>query len=184
MRQLRMNGHRSPIVILATIMLAAVIISVALLGPATTLVIVMAMTVVGVACGERTKRPASGSEEDREAPWRVHIRRVDEAVAQRNAIAADLAWHDAYAVALGSRRWDAMVEVGDACLRAGEVAGSLKAAEAEARQAYFTALVRALNDTSLDGALRVAEAFAALADREVEEQCLRIAERLAERKVA
>jgi hypothetical protein len=43
----------------------------------------------------------------------------------------------------------------------------------------MSALCRARRDGSFDGVLRVAEAFAALGDHEVVDQCLRIAERLA-----
>lgn len=113
------------------------------------------------------------------APWTVHIRQVDDALSQNDMSAALKAWHDAYAAALGSRRWEGMVEAGDAYLRIGDAGGVRKGAEPIARLSYLAALFRARQHGSLDGVLRTAEAFAALGDREVVDQCIRIAERLA-----
>lgn len=113
------------------------------------------------------------------APWTAHLERVEAALAQRNVSAAELAWQAAYGEALRSRRWEGMLEVGEASLRIGEVAGTRKLAEAKARQAYLTALFRARQQESLDGVLRTAEAFAALGDREVAEQGVYVAQRLA-----
>jgi len=115
------------------------------------------------------------------APWTGHLRRADEALAGKNVSAAELAWHDAYLAALRSRRWEGMVEVGDAYVRIGEVTGGRKAAEAKARQIYLAALFRARNEGSLDGMLRTAEAFAILGDREVAERGVYMAQRLAAR---
>ena len=89
---------------------------------------------------------------------------LDEALARRDIGAAQRHWHDAYRAALGSRRWEGMIEAGDG---------------ARARQAYLTALLRARQQKSLEGVLRTAEAFSGLGDRQVVAQCLRIAERLA-----
>src|SRR5438445_11856052 len=75
---------------------------------------------------------------------------------------AELSWPDAYRAALGSRRWDAMVEVGDAALRIGEATGDREVAAARARRCYLEALFRARDQRSVDGVPRVAEAFAAL----------------------
>lgn len=114
-------------------------------------------------------------------PWATHIRAVDAALGQGAISAAVMAWHDAYGAALGSRRWEGMVAVGDVALRIGQASGSRKASEAQARRVYLTALFRARNQGSLDGVLRVGEAFAALGDRQVAEQALVIATRLAAR---
>lgn len=114
-----------------------------------------------------------------DALWKAHLRTVDRALERNDISSAVRAWHDAYVSALGTRRWEGMVEVGDAYLRIGEVAKGRKAAEAKARQAYLTALFRARNEGSLDGVLRSLQAFAALGDREVLERGLYIAERLA-----
>ena len=111
----------------------------------------------------------------------VPVNKVDEALAQQNLSSANQAWHDAYRAALASRRWDRMVEVGDAALRIGEVAGARGAAEPLARKSYLAALLRARQEQSLEGVLRAAEAFAALGDLEVAEQGVRVAERIAAR---
>ena len=116
---------------------------------------------------------------DPAASWTVHIRQVDDALAKHDLSAAERAWHNAYAAALGSRRWEGMVEVGDAVRRIGATGGSRTAAHARARRIYLTALFRARQQGSLDGVLRAAEAFSALGDPQVVVQCLRIAERLA-----
>lgn len=115
------------------------------------------------------------------APWAPHIKRVDEALAQKNFSVAVRAWGDAYTAALGSRRWEGMIEVGDAYLRIGERLAYRRAFVAKAREAYLAAVFRARQQRSLDGVLRATEAFAALGDRQVVAQCLTIAKDLAGR---
>lgn len=116
---------------------------------------------------------------DPPAPWTAHVQKVDEALAERDASAAARAWHEAYMNALGSRRWEGMIEVGDAYLRIGQLSTSRQATEAKVRQLYLAALFRARAQDSLDGVLRVGEAFADLGDRKVVGQCIRIAYDLA-----
>lgn len=116
---------------------------------------------------------------DPATPWTVHLRQLDDALAKPDVSAAEWHWHHAYTAALGSRRWEGMVEAGDAYLRIGDAGGVRKGAEPIARLSYLAALFRARQHGSLDGVLRTAEAFAALGDREVVDQCIRIAERLA-----
>jgi hypothetical protein len=145
-----------------------------------TMIVVTAATmlVASTACKRQASEPYRGSRgEDR--PWAAPILSIDEALAQNNVNAAEGAWHSAYLAALGSSRWESMMEIGDAALRIGEVAGVRKAMEPKARQAYLAALFRARNQRALDGLLRTAEAFAALGDHEVANQALRLAERLA-----
>src|SRR5712692_4984278 len=87
---------------------------------------------------------------DRDTPrWRVELDRVDLALADRDVSTAVRAWQEAYRAALGSRTWDAMVEVGQGYLRIGEVANAMRAAEPKARQAYLIALFRARQAGSL-----------------------------------
>lgn len=131
--------------------------------------------------GEATASHTLSVTDDPTAPWAIHIHLMDDALKTRNVRAALRAWHDAYVSALGSRQWQGMLEVGDAYLRIGEVAGTRRATQANAREAYVTALFRARQHGSLDGVLRVAEAFAALGDREAVAQCLRVADQLAAR---
>ena len=112
--------------------------------------------------------------------WVLAIQTVDEALARKQIAAAERAWHEAYLDALGSRRWEGMVAVGDASLRIGEVSGEKPAARARARQSYLTALGRARADGSVEGVLRVARAFDELGDREVVRMCLRVARSISE----
>jgi hypothetical protein len=109
--------------------------------------------------------------------WRPRLQAMDAALARRDAGAAARAWHDAYAAALASRRWEAMLEVGDAAPRAGATGGG-EEARARARQAYLLAFTRARQEGAVDGVLRAAQAFADLGDRDAATQCLRVAEQM------
>lgn len=117
----------------------------------------------------------AGREAD-EGPWSPHLRKVDEALAERNVSAAERAWQEAYLATLRSPRWEGMVELGDAYLRIGEAAGGRQFALLKARERYLAALLRARQQGSLGGVLRTAEAFAALGDRALVDESLRIAE--------
>jgi len=64
-------------------------------------------------------------------------------------------------------------------LRIGAIPGFGKASEARARETYWLALFRARQQGSLNGVLDAAEAFGALGDGAMVEQCLRVAEGLA-----
>src|SRR2546425_1771714 len=117
---------------------------------------------------------------DRDTPrWRSELDRVDRALADHDVSAAVRSWQEAYPAALGSRTWEAMVEVGQAYVRIGDAASARRAAEPKARQAYLIALFRARQAGALDGVLHTAEAFAALGDEGMVDQSIRIAERLA-----
>jgi hypothetical protein len=112
-------------------------------------------------------------------PWTSHLIAMDTAINTNNASAAVLAWRHAYAAALDQPGWRGLVEVAGAALRIGSIPGFRKAAESRARESYWTALFRARRQGSLNGVLDAAEAFGALGDRVMVEQCVRIAERLA-----
>ncbi len=121
-------------------------------------------------------RPARGQDASHQGPWTIHVERMDQALSQRDVTAAERAWHDAYTAALGTReRWDGPLEAGNAYLRIGQVAKGPKVTEPTARRLYLTALFRARRLSSLDGVLKAAEAFAALGDREVVEECMAVA---------
>ena len=113
------------------------------------------------------------------APWTPHLGTMDSAITTNNASAAVLAWRHAYAAALDQPGWRGLVEVAGAALRIGAIPGFRKAAESRARESYWTALFRARRQGSLNGVLDAAEAFGALGDRVMVEQCIRIAELLA-----
>jgi len=112
-------------------------------------------------------------------PWTAHLEAMDTAIVTNNASAAVLSWRHAYAAALDQPGWRGLVEVAGAALRIGTIPGFQKAAESRARESYWTALFRARRQGSLNGVLDTAEAFRALGDRVMVEQCVRIAERLA-----
>jgi hypothetical protein len=125
--------------------------------------------IAGSGCGAR-----SGDAET--AFWYEYIRVMDEALARGDFYAADAARQNAYLAALRSQRWDAMAAVGDASARLAEefprVHDTLRP---EVRRVYALALSRALEQGSLEGVLRVSEAFADLGDRDRAREGLTVA---------
>lgn len=113
------------------------------------------------------------------SPWTPHLEAMDSAIARNDASAAVLAWRHAYSAALDQPGWGGLVDVAGAALHIGSIPGFRKAAESRARESYWTALFRARRQGSLTGVLDAAEAFSALGDRVMVEQCIRIGERLA-----
>lgn len=116
---------------------------------------------------------------DTPGPWTEHLQVMDRALAETNPTAAVRAWRHAYSAALGTPGWLGLIEVAAASLRIGTIQGFGKAAEARARETYWTALFRARQQGSLNGVLDAAEAFGALGDSAMLEQCVRMAESLA-----
>lgn len=141
------------------------------LAVAMAVVILAAMPIVGAA---DSARHGAG-----EPVWARHLRAADAAIARGDSAAALRALQQAHVAALSARRWEGLVAVGDAALRVGEATGDRTGALTRARQAYLTALFRARAAGSLDGALRAAEAFAAIGDAAVAERALRVAQALA-----
>jgi hypothetical protein len=121
--------------------------------------------------------PATDTER-RPSVWRGYLEMVDAAVARRDVTTAVRAWREAHAAALRTRAWRPLVETGDALMRIAHVDGRHAGYIAQARKDYLAALTRARADRSADGVLRVAEAFSALGDHRVVEDCLVVAERL------
>ena len=113
------------------------------------------------------------------APWTSHVGDVDAALARGDVKAADRALDSAYRAALGSRRWEGMVAVGDAALRIGHTGGALTPARERARRVYLLAFERAKYRGSVDGVLTVARSFESLGDVQVVEVCVRTAKGLA-----
>jgi hypothetical protein len=111
--------------------------------------------------------------------WQGRLLKVEQAMAVGNYAAAELLWREAYAAALKSRHWEGVVAAGDTYRALGARAGFRGAAVAKARQAYLTALFRARSEGSLAGVLITAERYAELGDREVVEQCIRVARKVA-----
>ena len=141
--------------------------------------VILAVAAIGLmavpACACDTPSASLG-----ETAWHEHLQAADAAMAERNVSGAVRVWHEAHGAARRSGTWDALVQVGDASVRIGELAPARSgAARARARDLYLSALFRARAQRSLDGVLRVTEAFAALGDADVVSQGLRIAGRLA-----
>jgi len=87
---------------------------------------------------------------------------MDGALARGDFSTATTARHRADLAALASTSWEGFLAVGDGALRLGEARGARSADEPEARRAYLSALIQARNARSLEGTLRVTDAFARL----------------------
>ena len=123
--------------------------------------------------------PVTITRRESEAPvWIERIALVDRALDQSDLYRAIYEWHEAYGAALGSRRWDAMVAMGDRAVRISELSGDDTRFRTEARQAYLNALFRARAQRSVEGVNRVADAFERIGDAEAAQQARRLAEDL------
>jgi uncharacterized membrane protein YfcA len=111
--------------------------------------------------------------------WKRHVELVNELARGGPISLAIFTWQDAYALALASREWESLLEVGDAALAIGDASGSRVGWIPKARECYTTALFRARRQTSLEGVLRTTRALAALGDRDGTAQGLAIARSLA-----
>jgi hypothetical protein len=140
---------------------------------------VAAFLLVAVMAPQVSPRRGDDGELAQGVLWTGRLRSVDRALADGNVMAAETAWQEARRHALRSRGWEAMLDLGDASRRIGQRGGFPGSAEAKARTAYLTALFRARDRGSLDGALRAAEAFTSLGDWEVAALCARVADGLA-----
>jgi hypothetical protein len=110
-----------------------------------------------------------GVVEERSLPARLAA--LDAAIARDDVGRAIFEWRDAYGIALGSRRWDAMIAVGDAAVRIDGLSSRRARVptgfRAEARQAYLRALFDARASGSKEGMHRAADAFGALGDADM-----------------
>jgi hypothetical protein len=107
-----------------------------------------------------------GALEKDDVSWASLLTAFDEALARGDANAALRTWSEAHSAALRARHWEGLLAVGEARLRVDQ-AGPEKATVAKTREAYLAALFRARQEGSLEGVIRVAEAFDALGDVEV-----------------
>ena len=142
------------------------------------ILIAVALLVIALAVIEAVANHPSMAAEPG-APWAGHILAMDRALAKGNGNGAARELRSAYTTALASRRWEGMLAHGDAAVRMGDKSGVRRSWIEQARQSYLVALFRARSDGSLDGVLRVAEAFHRLGDRDVVVLALRIADGLA-----
>lgn len=113
------------------------------------------------------------------ALWERHVQVMDDALGRGDVGAAIRARHAAYVTALESSRWEGLVAVGDASLRLARFRGEGAAMLPEVRRAYLGALFCARDQRSVEGVLRVAEAFASLGEGDVADQVLVMALALA-----
>ena len=142
------------------------------IGVAALIVVVVALAIVEVLVAAAP--PAFGP-----SSWSIPLERSEEALRDGDVSQALAWWQEARQEALRSNRWEGLIEVGDASRRLGIRSGFRRDGEAQARQAYMTALLRARRDHSVDGLLRAADAFGELGDKDVVAHALRIAERQA-----
>ncbi len=129
---------------------------------------------------ERLEGVVPAGRTDNDGLWRGYLEDFERQRAEGHPDVAIRALHDAYGAALQSRHWQAMIAVGDAFLEIGRAPGNAAGARMDARQAYLTALIRARRARSVEGALRTADAFQRLGERDAVDQCLHVAGLLAE----
>jgi hypothetical protein len=111
-------------------------------------------------------------------PWAPHIADVDAALRAHDLAVASAASTEAYRAALASRRWEGLVEAADAYRRVADAAGAPQAGVPRARELYLAALFRARDAGSVEGVVRVAQAFDSLGDRDAADQAIRTAQRM------
>jgi len=104
---------------------------------------------------------------------------MDRALAARDTSGAEMAWRNAYGLAVRSRRWQALLAAGEGSLRIGNGLVVKQPYQARAREAWWASLFLARAQHSVDGVLKVADAFEGLGDTDVVVQVLHIAESLA-----
>ena len=138
-----------------------------------------ALAMEGISAVMRTPRPTPPPFVA--APWAASLAAVDAALEQGDVARAMNAWQPAHGAAMRDRRWEGLVEVGDARLRIERAAGVERNGKEQARVVYLMALFRARDERSVPGLLRVATAFAKLGDREVAERAVRLANGLEKR---
>ena len=133
------------------------------------------LSVLGTSGVFATRRLSTPSVTRTSSPGVVAIAAIDEALAHGDVSRALMLWHPAYVSALYDRRWESLLDVGDARLRIERAAGFSKIGESRARELYRMALFRAKEHGSAPGVLRAAAAFDALGDHEIAAQAIRIA---------
>jgi hypothetical protein len=141
----------------------------------------MLLMVVGIGTGvalTTTPQPAAVP-----SPWLTRIQAMDQALGYGEISAAIYFWRDAYGEAMGSRRWDALADVGDAALRIDTKLGDGRSFRPEARRVYLEALFRARSAGADDGIRRVADAFAQLGDSDMSSRALQMVQNPNIRKV-
>jgi hypothetical protein len=139
--------------------------------------LILATALVGALVGGATKPTVPP---DRASSSARPLRTSVEASLERgDFVAAFRTTEAAHRRATRERRWDSLMEVGDAYYRIAGRPGAPEAASYRARDAYRAALRSARRAESLDGVLRAAEAFAQFGDGPDVEMSLHVARDLA-----
>ncbi len=107
--------------------------------------------------------PARGSD----GGWREPLQRAETALAGGDARGAELAWQDAYRMAMRVRTPEALLDVGRAYLRIGAAARDRQTAVAWARRLFLEAFVQARERRDAEALAAAGEAFASLGDHHV-----------------
>jgi hypothetical protein len=140
-------------------------------------------TALAIASAPRTSptsvAPLAVAEADPRPAWQIALDAMDRSLAAGDISGAEMAWRNAYGLAIRSRQWQAFLAAGDGSLRTSDHVLVKQPYRARAREAWRAALFLARAQHSVDGVLRAAEAFARLGDTEALAQALRIADSLA-----
>ena len=123
--------------------------------------------------------PLAVAEADPRPAWQIALDTMDRSLAAGDISGAEMAWRNAYGLAIRSRQWEAFFAAGDGSLRISDHVLVKGPYRARAGEAWRAALFLARAQHSVDGVLRVAEGFARLGDAEALTQALRIADGLA-----
>jgi hypothetical protein len=144
--------------------------------------VVLAGVIAGLAALSSIAGGVSTRSADTHDPERLAALAVmDEALARQDLPAAVQAWQQARQLALRSRGWRAPIEAADASLRLAVAADRVRESKPTARELLLVALFRARAEGATEGALRAAEGFARLGDRDAAQLALRIAANVATR---
>jgi hypothetical protein len=151
------------------------------MSKAAKVVVVAAVLIAGLAALETIAAARTRSVETRDPERLAALAAMDEALARQDFGAAVQAWREARQLSLRTRGWRAPLEAADAELRLAAATGRLRESKPSTRELLLVALFRARAEGATEGALRVAESFARLGDREAAQLALRLAENVAAR---
>lgn len=151
------------------------------MSKAAKVVVVAAVLIAGLAALETIAAARTRSVETRDPERLAALAAMDEALARQDFGAAVQAWREARQLSLRARGWRAPLEAADAELRLAAATGRLRESKPSTRELLLVALFRARAEGATEGALRVAESFARLGDREAAQLALRLAENVAAR---
>jgi len=138
--------------------------------------VVAAMMLAGLAAVSGIAIARGRSVDARDPARLAALAAMDEALARQDLAAAVQAWRQARDLALRSRGWRGPAEAADAELRLAVATDRVRESKPTVRELLLVTLFRARGEGAVDGALRAAEGFARLGDRDAAVLALRIAE--------